>query len=217
MASPTWWTWVWASSESWWWTGKPGMLQWMGLQRVRHDWVTELNWIDLPYNLQNPLGIVFLFCDIMGFPDSSAGEGSTCNVRDPGLIPVSGRSPGEGIGYPLQYSWASLVAQLVKNPLAMQETWVWSLGWEDPLEKGKATYFSVLAWRIPWTIQSMGSQRVGHDCATFTFIFCDIIVYIENVEDSIKILFELINNFSEYARYKSIWKILLCFYTLKTN
>ena len=99
----------------------------------------------------------------------------------------------------------------------MQETWVQSLGWKDPLEKGMATHFSIVAWRIPWTIQSMGSQRVGHDCATFTFIFCDIIVYIENVEDSIKILFELINNFSEYARYKSIWKILLCFYTLKTN
>ena len=59
---------------------------------------------------------------------------------------------GEGIGYPLQYSWASLVAQLVKNPPAMRETWVQSLGWEDPLEKGKATHFSILAWRIPWTV-----------------------------------------------------------------
>ena len=55
------------------------------------------------------------------------------------------------MGYPLQYSWASLVAQLVKNPPAVRETWVQSLGWEDPLEKGKATYFSILAWRIPWT------------------------------------------------------------------
>ena len=91
------------------------MLQSMGLQRVRHDWVTELNWTDLPYNLQNPPGIVFFFCDIMGFPDISVGKESTCNVGDPGSIPASGRSPGEGIGYPLQYSWASLVAQLVKN------------------------------------------------------------------------------------------------------
>ena len=56
-----------------------------------------------------------------------------------------GRSPGEGIGYPLQYSWASLIAQLVKNPPTMWETWVQSLGWEDPLEKGKATYSSILA------------------------------------------------------------------------
>jgi len=53
--------------------------------------------------------------------------------------------------YPLQYSWASLVAQLVKNPLAMWETWVQSLVWKDPLEKGKATHSSILAWRIPWT------------------------------------------------------------------
>ena len=64
--------------------------------------------------------------------------------------------------------WASLVAQLVKNLPAMQEAWVRSLGWEDSLEKGKATHSSILAWRIPWTIQSMGSQRVGHDWATFT-------------------------------------------------
>jgi len=49
-------------------------------------------------------------------------------------------------------SWASLVAQLVKNPPAMRETWVWSLGWDDPLEKGKATHSSILAWRIPWTV-----------------------------------------------------------------
>ena len=57
----------------------------------------------------------------------------------------------EGIGYPPQYSWASLVAQLVKNLPAVQETWVQSLGWEDLLKKGKATHFSILAWRIPWT------------------------------------------------------------------
>ena len=63
---------------------------------------------------------------------------STCNGGDPSLIPGSGRSPGEGIGYPLQYSWASLVAQLVKNLPAMQENWVRSLSREDPLEKGKA-------------------------------------------------------------------------------
>ena len=79
------------------------------------------------------------------------------------MIPGSGRSAEEGTSYPLQYSWASLVAQLVKNPPAMQETWVRSLGLEDALEKGKAIHSSVLAWRIPWTVQFMGSQRVGHD------------------------------------------------------
>ena len=88
---------------------------------------------------------------------------STCNAGDPGLIPGSGRCPGEGIGYPLQYSWISLVAQLVKNLPAMQETWVRSLGWEDPLEKGTAIHSNILAWRIPWTVQNMGLQRVGHD------------------------------------------------------
>ena len=85
----------------------------------------------------------------MGFPDSSVGKESAYNAGDSGSIPGRGRSPREEIGYPLQYSWASLVAQLVKNPPAMRETWVRSLGWEDPLEKGKATHSSILAWRIP--------------------------------------------------------------------
>ena len=61
------------------------------------------------------------------------------------MIPELGRSPGEGIGYPLQYSWASLVAQTVKNPPAMWETWIWSLGQEDPLEEGMATHSSIFA------------------------------------------------------------------------
>ena len=74
----------------------------------------------------------------MGFPDSSVSKESACNAGDPGSIPGLGRSTGERIGYPLQYSWASLVAQLVKNLPAMWETWVHSMGWEDPLEKGKA-------------------------------------------------------------------------------
>ena len=67
------------------------------------------------------------------------------------MIPGSGRSTGEGIDYPLQYSWASFMAQLVKNPSVMQETWAQSLGWEDPLEKGKAIHTGILAWRIPRT------------------------------------------------------------------
>ena len=100
---------------------------------------------------------------IVCFPDSSVGKESTCHAGDPGLIPGLGRSAGEGIGYPLQYSWASLVTQLVKNPPAMRETWVRSLGWEDPLEKEKATHSNILTWRIPWTVESMGSQRVRHN------------------------------------------------------
>ena len=86
-----------------------------------------------------------------GFPDSSVGKEPACNARNPGLIPGSRRSTGEGIGYPLHYSWASLVAQLVKNLPAMWETWVQFLGCEDPLEKEKATHSSILAWIIPWT------------------------------------------------------------------
>ena len=91
-------------------------------------------------------------------PWCSVGKESTCNAGDPSWIPGSGRSAGEGIGYSLQHSWASLVAQLVKNLSAMWETWVWSLEWEDPL-KGKATHSTILAWRIPWTEQ--GSLSVG--------------------------------------------------------
>ena len=79
------------------------------------------------------------------------------------MIPELGRSAGEGIGYPFQYSWTSLVAQLVKNLPAMWEIWVRSLGWKDALEKGTATHSSILVCRIPWTIESMGSQKVGHD------------------------------------------------------
>ena len=73
-------------------------------------------------------------------PFSSAGKESAYNAGDPSWIPGWGRSAGEGIGYALQYSWASLVAQLVKNPPATREAWVWSLGWEDPLEKGLAIH-----------------------------------------------------------------------------
>ena len=83
------------------------------------------------------------------FPDGSVSKESACNAGDPSLIPGLGRSSGEGIDYPLQYSWASLVAQLVKSPPAMLETWFRSRGWEDPLEKGQATHSRILAWRIP--------------------------------------------------------------------
>ena len=97
----------------------------------RRSWVSHKN---LKTDSSN---IKLIFTPSICFPGGSAGKESTCNVEDPGSIPGWRRSPREGIGFPLQYSWASLVAQLVKNPPAMQETWVWSLGWEDPLEKGK--------------------------------------------------------------------------------
>ena len=102
------------------------------------------------------------------FPDraslvAQAGRESACSAGDPVSIPRLGRSPGEQVGYPLQYSWSSLVAQTVKNPSAMWETWVQSLGLEDPLEKGMATH----------PLQDFGLEnsldcivhgiRVGHD------------------------------------------------------
>ena len=92
--------------------------------------------------------VVTAVCERKGFPDSSVGKESACSAEDTGSIPVLGKSAGEGIGYPFQYSWASFVAQLVKNPPAMRETWVQSLGWEDPLEEGMATHCSSFAWRI---------------------------------------------------------------------
>ena len=113
------------------WTGEPGRLQSLESHRVGHS--------------SSDLACVHP-------PDTSVGKESTCNARDPSSILGSGRSPGERTGYAFQDSWASLVAYLVKNPPAMQETWVRSLGWENPLEKGKATHSSILAWRIPWTV-----------------------------------------------------------------
>ena len=75
------------------------------------------------------------------------------------MIPGSGRSAGERIGYPLQYSWASLVDQLVKSLPRTQETWVQSLGWKDPLENGNATHSSILAWRIPWGCKELDTTE----------------------------------------------------------
>ena len=123
---------------------------------------TELGMTEATQQQQQPL-------ERIGFPDSSAGKESACKAGDPGLIPRSGRSTGEEKGYPLQYSWPSPVAEMVKNLPTMQETWFRSLSWEDTLEKGMAIHSSILAWRIPWTVQSMGSQRVGQDQVTFTF------------------------------------------------
>ena len=140
--------------------------------------------------------------ELCSLPAIYLGKASACNAGDLGSIPGLGRSPGEGNGNPLQYSWlensmdrgawwatihgvaksrtrlsdftfklwsrASLVAQRLKRLPGMWETWVRSLGWEDPLEKEIATHSSILAWRIPWReepgrVQSMRSQRLGHD------------------------------------------------------
>ena len=117
---------------------------------------------------------------LFAFPGSSVGKKkkSSCNAGDSSSIPGLGRSPGEGTGYPLQYSGASPIAQLVKNPPPTWETWVQSLGWEYPLEEGWQPTPVSLPGKSPWTeepggLQSIGSQRVGHvvcvrHCSTFT-------------------------------------------------
>ena len=113
--------------------------------------------IKLPVRFNSSWDHLSILIKGMGFPSCSNGKESACDAEDLGSIPELGRSSGERNGnplqssYPLQYSWASLVAQLVKNLPAMRKTWVWSLGWEDPLEKEKATHSSILGWRIPWT------------------------------------------------------------------
>ena len=126
----------------------------------------------------------------MGFPDSSVGKESACSAGDPGSIPGSGRSAGEGIGYPLQYSWASFVAQLVKNLHAVWETWVWSLSWEDPLEKGKATYSSILAWRInsmDYIIHGVAKSQTQLSDFHFHSKYCITVISTSLIKDECKL------------------------------
>ena len=136
---------------------------------VTKSWTRLSDWTELNTNL-----LVLLLLSLInkhfwigGFSDSSVSKESACNAGDPDLIPGLGRSAGEGIGYPLQYSWASLVAQLLKNLPAMWETWVRSLGWEDPLEKGTATHSSILTWRI--TVHGVTKCRIQLSNFCFTF------------------------------------------------
>ena len=85
---------------------------------------------------------------VLGFPSSSADKESSRNAGDSGSIPGLGWSPGEGKGYPFQYSWTSLMDNTIKNMPSMWETWAQSLGWEDPLKESLAIYSSILAWKI---------------------------------------------------------------------
>ena len=116
-------------------------------------------------------GLKSPFYQYFSFSGSSDGKESTCYVGNLGSIPGLGRSSGEGIGYPLQYSWASLVAQMVKNLIAMWETWVRSLGWEDSLEEGMATHSSILAWKIPM-------DRGANLCFLFIYFLNSVYVLI---------------------------------------
>ena len=137
--------------------------------------ISQCNWMKIPHGCINIMIYVLIYDTwfsptyfmrydrLWGFPGSSAGKESTCNAGDAGSIPGLGKCPGEGVGYPLQDSWAYLVPQTVKNPPAMWETLVRSLAWEDPLEEHMATHCRILAWRIPtdrgaWRLPSTGSQ-----------------------------------------------------------
>ena len=98
----------------------------------------------------NEFGIIITL--FWASPVAQTVKNPPANAGDPSSISGLAKSAGEGIGYPLQYPWASQVAQLVKNLPTMWEICVRSLGWEDPMEKRKATHTSILAWRIPWTV-----------------------------------------------------------------
>ena len=112
------------------------------------------------------INIRWYYSHYQGFPDGSVGKESACNRGDSSLIPGSERSTGDGIGYPLQYSWASLVAQLVKNPPAMQETWVRSLGWEG---KGYPLQYSGLENSMDYIVHGVQSRTQLSD---FHFRIC---------------------------------------------
>ena len=124
----------------------PGILQARTLEWVAISfsnawkWKVKVKWLSCARLLAIPWTAAYQAPPPMGFSRQEYWSG----------VPLP--SPREGICYPLQYSWASVVAQLIKNQPAMQETWVWFLGWEDTLEKGKATHSRILAWRIPWTV-----------------------------------------------------------------
>ena len=148
-------------------TREPSGLPSMGSHRVRHNWSqTLLKWLSSSRDL---------WC----FPGSSAGKESACNAGDPCSTPRSGRSPGEGRGYPLQYSWAFLVGQLIKNPPAMQETWFQSPGWEDPLEKGKTIHpllYSGLENSMDCIVHGVAKSRIQlhfHFFRGFSTFVCD--------------------------------------------
>ena len=124
---------------------------------------------------------------------SSAGKESTCNAGDPNSIPGSGRSTGEGTGYPLQYSWASLMTQLVKNLSAMQDTWILSLGWQDPLEKEKATHSSFLAWR---KVAKSWTRLSDFDDTTLSGVSVSCQTYVEKHLSKLTLLIRKMGNLS---------------------
>ena len=213
MASLTRCMWVWVRSGSWWWTGRPGVLRFMGSQRVGHDWASELNWTE-PYKSLRTIEEVKsrprlkvpckpgtskiitgsfpirprkeLYLTKTKWKQKSFWKAQqVCAQRYSTqsftmVLPRDSSTQRKSLGKPRHilsaFRWASLVAHLAKNPPAMQQTWVWSLGWEEPLEKGKATYYSILAWRIPWTVRGFVKSQTWlsdfHISLSLPFLLC---------------------------------------------
>ena len=117
--------------------------------------------------------VVFFVVELYEFlyPECSVGKEFACNAGDPGSIPGLRWSPGKGIGSPLQYSWASLVAQLVKNPPAMWETWLNPWVGKIPWRRERLPHSSILAWRIPWTIGVTKSQIQTSEFHFYIYIY----------------------------------------------
>ena len=140
IVSPTQWSLVWVNSESWWWAGRPGVRQSIGSQRIGHDWATELNWF---FILQR----VALICENLRIPNPGFSVPIFIRylcLRHQFLDILSFLILSLKLRLTIS-KCSSLVAQLIKNPPAMHGTWVWSLGWEDALEKGKTPHSSILA------------------------------------------------------------------------
>ena len=173
------------NSESWWWTGRPGVLRFMGLQRVGHDWATELNWMFRflanisCYEFSSCKREITILIANMWWAYSLGAQ--SCLViaysyEDNMFTMLWDKGQDKDLDTKIWANEETKGVQTVKRLPTMRESWVQSLGREDPLEKEMATHSSTLAWKIPWTeepsrLQSVGSQRVGHDWATSLHFF----------------------------------------------